>query len=289
MSAAFSMQMNDRGPSTCSNTLKRKISWSDESNDSDEGNGNDNSNGCDELSRHSKVARTQPDIVWPEFTALNRKIPWSDNGDDEPARQSKAAQTRPKPSSALKQKSSDGDGGDDTDDSDLESLGGPKGAWAWPTPRKDIVWPRFPSRSPQCCLKCKAMTGTPEGLSALLSDGGYKHFNWYKIQETAALGCALCTMIWDDAEHKDWDYDDDGSVTRDEIRIFADATCLSSPTDGRLSRYPLKDIQLHSLEVRIPGMPRSPPYPEGELYHLVTFESKLTSWEKILRVVLIIV
>src|SRR5277367_4884600 len=83
--AAFSMQMNDQGPSAGSNTLKRKISWSDDSNDSGEGHGNDNSNGCDEPSRHSKVARTQSDIVWPEFAALNRKISWSDNSDDEPA------------------------------------------------------------------------------------------------------------------------------------------------------------------------------------------------------------
>lgn len=287
--------MDDQGPPTGSNALKCKISWSDDSNNSDDGNGSDNGNGCDKPSRHSKVARTQSDIVWPEFAALNRKISWSDNSDDEPASHSKAAQTRQK-RGALKQRISWSDDGDDSDDidnsdnSNLESLRRPKGVWTRPTRRKDIVWPEFPSRSRQCCLKCKAMTGTPEGLVALLGDGGYKHFNWYKIQETAALGCALCTAIWDVTENEDWDCDDDGSVTRDEIRILANVTRLPSPSEGGFSRYPLKDIQLHSLEVQIPvdGRPRSPPYSEGEVFYLVTFEGKLTSQETLLRVALII-
>jgi hypothetical protein len=67
-------------------------------------------------------------------------------------------------------------------------------------------------------------------------------------------------------------------------------TRLKSPAEGGLSRYPLKDIQLHSLEVQIPvdGRLSSPPYPEGEVFYLVTFEGKLASQEELLRMVLII-
>lgn len=41
----------------------------------------------------------------------------------------------------------------------------------------------YPSRRYEYCEKCKAMTGTPERLYALLSDSGYEHFNWYEIQK----------------------------------------------------------------------------------------------------------
>jgi hypothetical protein len=55
----------------------------------------------------------------------------------------------PASSNALKRKISWSVDGDDIDDSD----------WRRPMRMEDI----FPSRSPECCEKCKAMTGTPEG------------------------------------------------------------------------------------------------------------------------------
>jgi hypothetical protein len=63
------------------------------------------------------------------------------------------------------------------------------------------------------------MTGTPEGLGALLGDDGYKHFNWYEIQETAALGCAFSTATWDVTEHKDWGYDSQGPRRETDITL----------------------------------------------------------------------
>ncbi|CZR66340.1 uncharacterized protein PAC_16241 [Phialocephala subalpina] len=247
------MQMDDQEPPPGGNALKRKISRIDDGNDSTDGNCSGNSNGCDERPRHSKVARTQSDIVVPEFSALNHTISWSDKGDD---------------SNDI----------DDSDKSDVEHVRGPQGEQIRPTRRNDIVWPAFPSRSPYCCPKCKAMTGTPQGLGALL-DGGYKHYNWYEIQETAALGCALCETIWGVTEHADWDCEDDGSVTRDEILILANGTRLPSPVESRFPGHPLQDIQLHSLEVQIPGDGRrgSPRYQEEEVFYLVTLDSDPSS------------
>lgn len=231
-----------------SSVLKRKIPWSDNSTDGEDGNGSDNDNLREELPRNSKVARTQSDIVRPEFAALDRESLWSDESKD-------------------------------SDNSNLKSHER-GGTLTQPRRRENIVWPEFPSRSHGCCTKCESMTGTPEGLDALLSDGGYKHFNWYEIQKTAAHGCALCRAIWDVTEHEDWDYEDDGSVTRAEIRILAKFTRLPSPVEGRLSRHPLNNIHLHSLEVQIPMDP-VPTIPEGVGFNLVTLEGKLTSREKI--------
>ncbi|KAL9118761.1 MAG: hypothetical protein Q9187_004690 [Circinaria calcarea] len=223
-----------------SSVLKRKIPWSHNSNGSEDGNGSDNANLRGELSRHTKVVRNQLDMVRPEFAALARESLCSDEGKD-------------------------------IDNSHLESH--ERGfAPTRPTRRDDIVWPAFPGSSPRCCAKCESMTGTPEGLGALLSDGGYKHFNWYEIQETAAAGCALCRVIWDVTEHEDWDYEDDGSVTRAEIRILATLTRLPSPVEGRLSRHPLNNIHLHSLDVQFPMDP-APRILEWARFNLVTLEA----------------
>ena len=230
-----------------SSVLKRKIPWSDNSNDSEDGNCSDNGNLREELSRHSKVARTQLDIVRPEFAALDRESLWSDERKD-------------------------------SDNGNLESHER-WGASTRPRRREDIVRPIFTGGSHRCCAKCESMTGTPEGLGALLSDGGYKHFNWYEIQETAAGGCAICRAIWDVTEHEDWDYEDDGSVTRAEIRILASFTRLPSPVEGRLSRHPLNNIHLHSLDVQIPLDP-APMILEWARFNLVTLEGKLTLREK---------
>jgi hypothetical protein len=240
-----------------SSGLKRKILWSDNCNTSDDGNGSHNGTACDELSRHSKAARTQLDITQSGYAAPDRII-------------------------------SQSDGGNDSDNSSLESQEGVEGALTRPSRREDMVWPESPGTSPRCCAKCRIMTGTQEGLAALLGDGGYKHFNWYEIQKTAAFGCALCTAIWNVTEHEDWDYEEDGSVTREEIRIFANVTHLSSTSEGGLSRYPLNNIQLHSFDVQFPEDP-APRILDLARLNLVTFEGELTPGESSLGMVLIVV
>ncbi|RFU31821.1 hypothetical protein B7463_g4527, partial [Scytalidium lignicola] len=144
------------------------------------------------------------------------------------------------------------------------------------TRREDIFWPELPNVGLGCCEKCNSMTGTAEGLAALLSDDGYKHLNWYNIQQTAALGCPLCKNIWDATENQDWSYDD-GSVTHDEIVILANVTHLPASAETLRSWHPMKDIHLHSLEVYIPSenRPTHPPYPKGdeEVFGLVTYEA----------------
>ena len=49
----------------------------------------------------------------------------------------------------------------------------------------------------QACDKCQAMTGTLEGLVALLDQNGdgYEHYNWEELQESMHTGCALCEDI----------------------------------------------------------------------------------------------
>ena len=143
--------------------------------------------------------------------------------------------------------------------------------------RRDIICSELPNGSPQCCLKCKAMTGTPEGLSALLSDGGYKHFKLVRNPKTAALGCALCKVIWEVTEHEDRI-----TMTTDRSPATKSGSSLMllicrTPAEGGLLRHPLTDIQLHSLEVQIPVDKMRRLYSEGEVFYLVTFEGKLTS------------
>lgn len=104
----------------------------------------------------------------------------------------------------------------------------------------------------------------------------------------AALGCALCDEIWGVTEIEDWDYEEDGSVTRDEIRIFADVTYLSSPSEGRLSRYPLDNIQLHSFDVQFPEDPIARILNFARL-DILTFEGGMTTGERSLRMMLIVV
>ncbi|KAK0745512.1 heterokaryon incompatibility protein-domain-containing protein, partial [Schizothecium vesticola] len=115
---------------------------------------------------------------------------------------------------------------------------------------------------------CMAMTGTPEGLQALLSKSGYEHFNWYEIQKSISA-CALCASIWEATEHDDWESGPQG-VTRKPICVSA--TLENEPSAGFPSggQHPLHGIQLRSLVVMIPGDDRT--IHEEELY-LVTAEN----------------
>lgn len=142
--------------------------------------------------------------------------------------------------------------------------------------RKDIVWPAYLSRSTQCCDTCKAMTGTAAGLQALLDPRGYRHLNWYDLQETASMGCALCQAIWHVTEHEHWEFEEDGWVVRDEIRIRGRVKELididGGPPPGHLMRGRLLD----EIAVHIPqdwGR-RSPPYEEVEAWRLVAFDGE---------------
>jgi len=48
-----------------------------------------------------------------------------------------------------------------------------------------------------CCDRCQLMTGTTEGLRALVSDEGYEHYTCDEAKrQSAASGCPFCGLIW---------------------------------------------------------------------------------------------
>ncbi|CAM1503570.1 Fc.00g011610.m01.CDS01 [Cosmosporella sp. VM-42] len=106
------------------------------------------------------------------------------------------------------------------------------------------------------------MTGTLEGLDALLSEGGYKHYNRHELEQSADRRCSLCVEIWGAVKRGAWANEVEASATRDHIQVFATtATPRGSP----------RRTQLRSLEVQIP----SDPY--RRVFFLVTFEDDLAS------------
>jgi hypothetical protein len=256
------------------------------------------SDDCNEPSKCSKVARTQSD----QPGAINRTSLQSNCENDERASFIEATQTCPQLSNAPKQNFSrsdsggDGKGSDDANDtkdcdnSDLESFGVHQAR----SNRQSEALTGFgeldTDQMGQCCPRCEAMTGTQQGISALLSEGGYKHFDWYDIQKSAGTGCALCETIWHVTEHEDWDYEDDGSRTHKEIRVFANTTRLPPSKQPRPPKHPLQDIQLESLEVMIPLDGRlAHGYSSGEILYLAAFEGKLKSFEQSFRAALMMV
>lgn len=48
----------------------------------------------------------------------------------------------------------------------------------------------------KCCDTCKRMTGTLEGLQALVSPVGYTHLDFENIKRSGSRGCKLCKMIY---------------------------------------------------------------------------------------------
>lgn len=139
--------------------------------------------------------------------------------------------------------------------------------------RNDLRWPVFPSSSSLCCGTCNAMTGTRAGLRALRSPRGYKHLNWYDLQESASRECALCGDIWDMAEQSNWDYEADGSVVRDEIRITGNFGEDGSVRAGISRGHPIEGMLLDGIQVLIPAEWESygEPYEKAEEWHMVTF------------------
>jgi hypothetical protein len=75
-----------------------------------DGNGSHNGTACNELSRHSKAARAQLDLIQSEYAALDRII-------------------------------SQGDDSNNSDNSNLESQEGVEDALTRPSQREDIAWP----------------------------------------------------------------------------------------------------------------------------------------------------
>ncbi|KAI9150016.1 hypothetical protein HJFPF1_09766 [Paramyrothecium foliicola] len=133
----------------------------------------------------------------------------------------------------------------------------------------------LPGNGQRCCSKCSAMTGTWEGLGALLSKKGYEHHNWYDMQEAAAQGCPLCEHMFEVLEHEDWEFDEaDGSVTRKPTLIWA--TVNESYATGRRDEKPglslFDGLQLLGIEVFIPLDPGLAHHPDrdGQLYHMIT-------------------
>jgi hypothetical protein len=58
------------------------------------------------------------------------------------------------------------------------------------------VWsgPKMQSLRDKCCAKCQQMTGTLDGLHALVRDG-YRHYNYHQLSKVAKMGCPLCRLI----------------------------------------------------------------------------------------------
>ncbi|KAK5652044.1 hypothetical protein OQA88_10947 [Cercophora sp. LCS_1] len=126
------------------------------------------------------------------------------------------------------------------------------------------------------------MTGTREGLAALLSDEGYEHYNWYDIQESAHKRCGLCGYMWELLEGSIWDSgdeseegDDNYDVTRKAVRVFAqleDIETLSTRPKNFQDRHPLDGPRMYSLVVAAPTG-NDPP----EVLHLVTAPDDLAA------------
>jgi len=188
-----------------------------------------------------------------------------------------AIQDQPRPINHLKRNfsssndSNDSEGIDDThcpnddENSDFE----PRERKKFRRRTEGILDPAFIDRRYDCCQICKAMTGTLQGIRALLSENGYKHLKWAEIQQTGGMGGDLCSVIWEIIEHEDWYHDDDGLTTDEEIRIYAEADRMPYAKENGLSGHPLQNIQLLSLQVKAPLDGGSS---EGEILHLVTFE-----------------
>lgn len=104
-----------------------------------------------------------------------------------------------------------------------------------------------------CCSKCQAMTGTFEGLTALLDvDGdGYEHYNWQEIQDAKSNGCVLCQYICDISGGK-WSGEYDG--VNDRIRVYADTKTVDA-TEGERHAFshPLAGVHLEGLSFHVPG------------------------------------
>ncbi len=136
---------------------------------------------------------------------------------------------------------------------------------------KDII--RRPSSSRECCDTCNDMTSTTDGLRGLLDPCGYKHLNWYELQETASRGCALCQDIKEVLENNDRAYDEDEVIVPGEIRITGSFTELADiKGDGALG-HPLEGKLIKNIWVHIPV---DWPYdsPQSETWHVVTFDGE---------------
>ncbi|KAI0551728.1 heterokaryon incompatibility protein-domain-containing protein [Xylaria curta] len=152
-------------------------------------------------------------------------------------------------------------------------------------------------RRDACCIKCQEMTGTLEGLRALVGDG-YEHYNYYQIKQSARMGCQLCQLIWDLSEGecwaKDWIFDDLDSriITSDKIVVRAvsdsssDSLCTTPEStagpDQELARARAvlekprgainPEFQISTLRVDIPLDGRDGFSDDAPLLHLVTFK-----------------
>ncbi len=138
----------------------------------------------------------------------------------------------------------------------------------------DII--QRPSSSRECCDTCKDMTGTADGLRGLLDACGYKHLNWYELQETASRGCALCRNIKEVLENNDYAYDEDEVIVPGEIRITGSFTQLADIKGGDAVGHPLEGKLIKNISVHIPvnwpcGQPDNP---QREAWHVVTFDGE---------------
>ncbi|KAI1734989.1 heterokaryon incompatibility protein-domain-containing protein [Xylaria scruposa] len=164
--------------------------------------------------------------------------------------------------------------------------------------RDDWLERKAQRRRDACCIKCREMTGTLEGLLALVGDG-YEHYNYYQIQQSADMGCQLCELIWDLTEGeewaKDWIFDDSEStvITYDKIVVRAvsdrdsDSLCTTPESaagsdDEELARARAvleksggainPEFRISNLRVDIPRDGCDGFSDDAPLLHLVTYE-----------------
>ncbi|KAF4627069.1 hypothetical protein G7Y89_g11087 [Cudoniella acicularis] len=102
-----------------------------------------------------------------------------------------------------------------------------------------------------CCDRCQLMTGTIEGLQALVSDEGYEHYTCDEAkQQSANGGCPLCSLIWRIiAQCK---LCGESSILRDGIIRVHGLTTGDVAGDGNPFR---SGARLKSLNLKIPMAP----------------------------------
>lgn len=131
-------------------------------------------------------------------------------------------------------------------------------------------------RRDKCCIKCQKMTGTLEGLRALVGDG-YRHYSYYQLLESAGMGCQFCRLIYYLTANDEWEceqifednklsvvtdtkiliravnddvFNNDGSlkIPRSEVDGWrTQVQLLAESTDDAIYR-----LQLNSLSVTVP-------------------------------------
>jgi hypothetical protein len=97
-----------------------------------------------------------------------------------------------------------------------------------------------------CCITCLEMTGTLDGLRALVQDG-YEHHNWEEHRQSARY-CEICVHIWEVLEG-DWPDVYDKSVP---MLVYAEISDTASSIQKLNLDHPLRGSQIENLVFTLP-------------------------------------